>query len=111
MRIICPGERKGRAVKGGQGTQNAWRAGERRHGGCEERGVKTFPTDLKPDHLSGQPTDWLSLVRDNAAVCGDDAGDLGRAIVRIATLAAAAHRTALLGDASTAATTVSGAAQ
>jgi len=43
--------------------------------------------------------DWLTLARNNAVVCGDDAGDLGRAIVRLATLAAAAHRSALLGDA------------
>lgn len=37
-------------------------------------------------------TDWLNLARENAACSGDDPADLGRAIVRLATLAAAAHR-------------------
>lgn len=52
------------------------------------------------DTLNDTParTDWLNLARENASVCGDDPADLGRAIVRLATLAAAAHRHALLDE-------------
>ena len=48
--------------------------------------MNTFP------HTANR-TDWLNLARENAIRFGDDPADLGRAIVRLATLAAAAHPT------------------
>ena len=85
-------------------TALPWRRGAW-YSACEGWGVNNTPPTMNPDHPEG----WLGLARANAATCGDDASDLGRAIVRLATLAAAAHRAALLDDASPTATAAAGA--
>ena len=68
-----------------------------------------IPASPKND---GPQTRWLDLARANAAAFNDtDEGALGRAVARLAALAAAAHRTALLDSAPNAGLGFEGVAQ